>query len=145
MKPTIEECETRFAYFWKHYPARNGKKVGKKDCWQWWLKNKPDTETFAAMMEWLRIDNSNRAITPDFYAAPKDPFRWLRDRRWEQDEITEIKPAEVITTKTKLWPISGRSCGVSGCGMPAVYKKPGEYDHYYCTEHLPNKVKEFYC
>jgi uncharacterized protein YdaU (DUF1376 family) len=46
--------------------------------------------------------------------------------------------------KTRLFPISGRMCGKRGCGMPAVYKEAGEFDHYYCGEHLPAKVKEKY-
>jgi hypothetical protein len=46
--------------------------------------------------------------------------------------------------KTKLYPITGRSCGK--CKMPAVYKDgSGGYDSYYCSEHLPTKIKAEYC
>jgi hypothetical protein len=45
-------------------------------------------------------------------------------------------------TKMRLFPISGRVCGK--CGMPAVYKSTGEFDHYYCGEHMPQKVREKY-
>jgi hypothetical protein len=45
--------------------------------------------------------------------------------------------------KTKLFPIPGKICSRDGCGLPAVYKSTGgSYDHWYCTDHLPKKVKE---
>jgi hypothetical protein len=47
--------------------------------------------------------------------------------------------------KTRLFPIHGKVCGKKGCGLPAVYKSAGEFDHYYCAEHMPDKVKEKYC
>ncbi len=46
--------------------------------------------------------------------------------------------------KTKLYPIKGKTCSERGCGMPAVYKKAGEYDWYYCSDHLPANVKKQY-
>jgi len=48
------------------------------------------------------------------------------------------------TRKCKLYPISGKMCGEKGCGMPAIYKKSGNFDWYYCAEHMPAKVKEKY-
>lgn len=48
--------------------------------------------------------------------------------------------------KPHLYPIPGKNCSVSGCGMPAVYRDAsGAYDSYACSEHLPEKVKAFYC
>lgn len=47
--------------------------------------------------------------------------------------------------KAKLFPISGKTCSKRDCPFPAVYKSTGgAYDHWYCTEHLPDKVKEKY-
>ena len=46
--------------------------------------------------------------------------------------------------KTKLWPITGRVCGITTCPLPAVYKSKGSFDHYYCNQHMPEKVKEYY-
>ena len=44
--------------------------------------------------------------------------------------------------KTQLFPIKGKNCF---CGMPAVYKdSSGTYDNYYCSEHMPEKVKAKY-
>lgn len=48
-----------------------------------------------------------------------------------------------ITKKTKLYPISGKTCSDTGCGQPAVYRYTGgQYDRYACSDHLPAKVKE---
>jgi len=54
------------------------------------------------------------------------------------------KPAE-NEGKTKLWPIAGKTCSKDGCKMPACYKKTGgNYDWYYCVDHMPESVKEKY-
>jgi len=48
-------------------------------------------------------------------------------------------------SKIKLLPIRGKTCSITGCGLPAVYKDgTGAYDHYYCSEHLPERVKRLY-
>ncbi len=47
--------------------------------------------------------------------------------------------------KTKLFPISGKTCSRRKCPLPAVYKDTGgNYDTYSCIEHMPEKVKEIY-
>ena len=47
--------------------------------------------------------------------------------------------------KPRLLPIVGKSCSVSGCKLPAVYKEVGgAYDHYKCINHMPSEVKEMY-
>ncbi len=65
---------------------------------------------------------------------------------WKQKVITwnnfgsaKSKP------KTQLFPISGKTCGVQKCPMPAVYKNSsGSYDTYYCADHMPEEVKVKY-
>lgn len=61
--------------------------------------------------------------------------------RWKNNGYRDKK-------KTKLYPIKGRFCAETRngrrCGMPAVYKSDGTYDHYYCTECMPEKVKVKY-
>ena len=47
-------------------------------------------------------------------------------------------------SKLRLLPMVGKVCGVDGCKFPAVYKSSGSYDHWYCTKHMPNEVKEYY-
>jgi hypothetical protein len=67
--------------------------------------------------------------------------RWNKvNQCWDFDEKKQAGG-----NKTKLYPIPGRVCGERGCGLPAIYKAGGEYDHYYCAEHMPDKVKEKYC
>jgi hypothetical protein len=62
-------------------------------------------------------------------------------RTWKQ---RNKKTAEPNQQKTKLFPIPGKSC--YKCRMPAVYKDTsGTYDSYTCCEHMPEKVKKFYC
>lgn len=47
--------------------------------------------------------------------------------------------------RQQLRPIPGRICSVKGCKMPAVYiDKSGDYDNPYCSEHMPEKVKDRY-
>ena len=46
--------------------------------------------------------------------------------------------------KVKLYPIKGKTCSERGCGMPAVFKTAIQYDRYFCSDHLPAKVKEQY-
>jgi len=61
---------------------------------------------------------------------------------WDRKHKRE---SAVGSGKTRLFPIAGRTCSRDGCGMPAVYKDAsGAYDHYYCSNHLPQKVKELY-
>lgn len=47
--------------------------------------------------------------------------------------------------KTKLFPITGKTCGKRGCPLPAVYKNiDGNYDNYTCGPHMPEAVKKLY-
>jgi hypothetical protein len=47
--------------------------------------------------------------------------------------------------KTKLFPINGRNCSIKSCKMPAIYKSSGNgYDHFYCSNHMPEEVKKLY-
>lgn len=68
-------------------------------------------------------------------------------RNWKLKLRTLAKyptPGKTGKGKTKLFPIQGKVCSVRGCKMPAVYKAGGEYDHYFCSTHMPAKVKELY-
>ncbi len=59
---------------------------------------------------------------------------------WSRRRLKEDSPAAV--KKIRLFPIAGKVCGE--CGLPAVYKTSGDYDFWYCAEHMPAKVKEKY-
>lgn len=66
-------------------------------------------------------------------------------RSWKQKVITWSGRGGLDGKKTKLLPIIGKICGLPGCCMPAVYKDTkGNYDHYYCREHMPKEVKQYY-
>jgi hypothetical protein len=79
------------------------------------------------------IPNGSRAKMSSWKAAV---------RTWKHNSKRRTEGPGV--RKTKLYPITGRSCGK--CKMPAVYKDgSGGYDSYYCSEHLPTKIKAEYC
>lgn len=61
--------------------------------------------------------------------------RWNKSKQcWDFDEKRQGKLPVIV----------GKTC--SKCTMPAVYKDTsGSYDFYYCTEHLPEKIKNEYC
>lgn len=71
-------------------------------------------------------------------------------KNWKQTLIqvwVKLGKGKVVEkpTRTKLFPISGKTCGRRNCRMPAVYKDAsGAYDTYCCTKHLPDEVKELY-
>ena len=72
-------------------------------------------------------------------AAKKYKSHYFTILSWERKD-----GPQATHKKTKLFPISGKTCGERGCGLPAVYKSSGEYSHYYCTNHMPEEVKEKY-
>lgn len=77
-----------FDRFWQAYPARNKKKVGKYPCQLWFKAYTPSVETASAMIDWIEQDKANRASVEaegGFYAPPKDPIRFLKDRAWLDD------------------------------------------------------------
>jgi hypothetical protein len=80
-----------FDIFWRTYPRRNGRVVGKKDCRAWWNKHNPDPSIVEQMIRWLECDARSRAAADaagEFYPNPKDPIRWLKGEGW-LDEIDE--------------------------------------------------------
>ncbi len=80
--------EERFDEFWHAYPKRNGKKLGRKICWAWFKKEMPSLQTVTSMLEWLEIDNKNRAHFDrqgEFYSNLPDPIRFLKNWTWEDD------------------------------------------------------------
>lgn len=75
--PTAPSVEDGFDRFWKVYPARNGRTVGKAQAFAQWRKLKP-------------TDMLDAWTGAGYYAAEceagltiaADAHRWLRDRRW---------------------------------------------------------------
>ena len=79
-------------------------------------------------------------------------YKGSRGRRYKSDYYTilcwnrkDTRDAGQQKRKLRLYPIIGKVCGVRNCRLPAVYKDPkGAYDSYYCNQHMPEKVKEYY-
>ena len=78
------EC---FELFWIEYD----KKVGKKKAQDQWTKNVKDEVTAELV---IRAAKSQRISTEAKYR--KDPERWLRDHRWEDE------PVSAINTKSSI-------------------------------------------
>lgn len=97
----------------------------------------------------------NRRTRRDAKLAEQNRLRQqaFRDKRGSNTDVADGKgnpssspsssPSASTVFKKKLIPIVGKNC--CQCGLPAIYCKNGEYDNYYCGEHMPEKVKEKYC
>jgi hypothetical protein len=86
--PARGQYSQEFESFWKLYPARNGKKTGKKEaakCFKEALKKTTSKKIMEAVatqsksMDWRK---ENGAFVPD-------AFRWLKKERWE-DEVEHV-------------------------------------------------------
>lgn len=79
---------TLFDTFWKAYPKRNNKKVGRYPCQLWFKAYVPDKDIVDKMVSWLKIDVTNRKAVQgkgEFYAEACDPLKFLKDRKWMDD------------------------------------------------------------
>ena len=123
-----------FEQFWKLYPGRTSKvgRIIKQD-------------KLGASVEWRKMTQTERLLAmfshPEQGQYTPDARKWLKHKRWEDEDTG----CTTCTVKTKLYPIKGKTCGRSGCRMPAVYRDiSGNYDNYACAEHMPDKVKALY-
>ncbi len=102
-----------FDIFWEAYPKRGGCKKGKKQARAQWLRLNPSPELIQIIMDWLEHDRKLRERNrkrKQFYAPPKDAFRWLRDERWED----ELEPLPKPKPKPKPTEFARCSCGWQG-------------------------------
>ena len=89
-------------------------------------------------------------ITPDRFINFYGSKGWMVGRNKMTKWKLALARADNWDTKTtdagkaKLFPIPGKVCGQRGCGFPAVYKSSGDFSHYYCKTHMPDKVKAEY-
>lgn len=75
-----EEYSNEFeAILWKPYPARKGKKQGKKPAYKVWQKLNPTGD----LLEKIRI--GVLAIQKEEY--PRDAVKWLRDEGWNDEVV----------------------------------------------------------
>lgn len=78
-----EKADEGFALFWDAYC----KKTGKQNAISQWKKIRPDAELLSAILQAAKVYASSNE--PKFR---KDPERWLKERRWEDEAITISQP-----------------------------------------------------
>lgn len=79
-----EEYSSVFeSVLWKPYPARKGKKQGKKPAYRLWLKLNPTGD----LLEKIRI--GVLAIQKEEY--PRDAVKWLRDEGWNDEIVKKLE------------------------------------------------------
>ena len=69
-----------FESFWRAYPARDGKKQGKKEAFAEWRKAVRDVDAGFLISQ-------IESLAPQYGQYPVDACRWLKHRRWE-DEVS---------------------------------------------------------
>lgn len=67
-----------------------------------------------------------------------------RNTKLNKTKLNKDTPLTPHSEKTKLFPIKGKVCSKSACRMPAVYGPTGEYDSFWCGDHMPEDVKKKY-
>lgn len=74
------QASPEFEAFWKLYPFRKGKKVGKQEALSEWNKILPTGEILNSIMAAVELIKNDE--------FPKDAHRWLAKKRW----VMEIEP-----------------------------------------------------
>lgn len=74
-----KQADEGFALFWDAY----GKKTGKQNAISQWKKIRPDAELLNVILQAAKVYAGSNE--PKFR---KDPERWLKERRWEDEAIT---------------------------------------------------------
>lgn len=82
-KEILEEKEVDFESFWNIYP----RKVAKKDCKAWFLKNKPDKELIKKMILAVKQQKTSIAWVKDEGQFIPYPLTWLNREGWN-DQLT---------------------------------------------------------
>jgi len=84
-KVHIENFET----FWKSYPTRNNKRIGKKECSDWWNKKVTDEKLGNIIINATKNFALSEKATTNF---AEDPIRFLKHERYNdylQNQIAE--------------------------------------------------------
>lgn len=110
-----------FEDFWKTYPHRNNKKIGKKECREWWVKNANSAELRGQIkigVEEYRRDKLRIPDPEEFIASAPDPIRFLRRNIWKDYYDAKLEQEKKIDKterwiKTDLFPASPCECGGS--------------------------------
>lgn len=96
-KETLTKESNFFEDFWKIYPARNGKKIGKKDSQAFFVKQFTKQEDCEALLQATKNYSKSQNVLNGYV---KDPVRFLKKDYWQEWLTPEtITPK---TTKSKL-------------------------------------------
>lgn len=131
--PTAVDLE--FEEFWKHYPMRNGKRIGRSEAVRKWNRLKPEDRKQVLIA--VRHYASSKRIVEGF--GIKDPHRWLRNGKDDEPWREWIEPeqpstlnghASVLTCSKRVQ----KGQFLKACGAPVDSRSlPAEPR---CAEHL---------
>lgn len=77
-----------FEKFWEHYPARQGKKVGKGQAYKMWQLLSEEDQQLCCQAAKIYGEFYKRTRDPNvFVPEPRDPIRFLR-HDWWRDWLT---------------------------------------------------------
>lgn len=88
----LELWEMQFNQFYEKYP----RKVKKQDVKKWFQKNKPSNELFSSMLNSLEQFRASKDWQKDGGQFIPYPSTWLNQKRWEDEDIVNIKPMSAL-------------------------------------------------
>jgi hypothetical protein len=95
--------EDGFNAFWESYPKRNGKKSGKKQALEQWRRLTGEEKREAETAISKQIEHRSRCLVAGVFCPEfPDAFRWLRDRKFE-DEVSELPKPMDEAEKRRAW------------------------------------------
>lgn len=101
-QPSVLRSE--FEVFWTDYPPRDGRREKKIEAWEQWQKLRPPPQLQATMRgALLRYGQSTD--------KPVDAVRWLKRRRWEDEEIHAATSAAKVSQIAADWRASVAAAG----------------------------------
>jgi hypothetical protein len=101
---------------------------------------KPTIEELSQYAAGIQFNDFDSQQFLDYYEAKGWMIGRAPMKNWKA-AVRTWKNRAVTPAKIKLFPIAGKTCSKSGCGLPAVYKNDWGA---YCGDHMPDKVKEKY-
>jgi hypothetical protein len=89
-----KECVLLFDSFWSMLP----KKLGKKDCLTWWMKNCKTTEKAETIISGIEDHLPLWAVTePQYIPHPKT---WLHQERWTDEVVMPVEKVNSMQPRT---------------------------------------------
>ena len=93
-----------FLDFWKNYPDRNGKKVGKAAAWKHWKALGCEDHAGKIVIRLLaQIAHKSRCDRDGVFCAEfPDPERWIKHKRWTDEIFQPADTAPAIRDSNRL-------------------------------------------